>query len=424
MTENTQPFIQDELQTQAITLGCGTNDRIVCVTGPAGTGKTTIMLQIYNAFVNAGHKVAIAAPTGKAAKRISEATGLPAVTLHRLLEYTHPGDPDPKTGKVTGVSVPRRGPENRLEYSVVLVDEYSMINNELDRTLLDAIPAGGLVRCFGDINQLPPIENTGFNGPPAGPSAFTRHLKNFPSVKLEKIYRQGEGSGIVTNAARILKGWVPQQADDFQMVIGKNPVETVMDMIMAEGAKFHTLDWQIITPTHMGWTGTRALNLNIQEMLQGEKMHEAHVMPRTRYDKVKSLVLIPGDKILWTKNDYHLEIYNGETGIVKKFEHDQVFIDFGDREVAIPPHVEYIASDGSTKNYDPRTTINLAYAVTTHASQGSEYSQIAYIMDKSSSILHDRSNFYTAITRARYKTTVVTDQRSLQRAVSTLKVRF
>src|SRR6478609_7077587 len=113
---------RDELQEEAVTKACSTELRIVGVTGQAGTGKTTIMRRVYQAFTDAGHSVALCAPTGKAAKRISESTGIRATTIHKLLEYTHPGDPDPKTGKVLGVSVPRRDSSNRLEYSIVLVD--------------------------------------------------------------------------------------------------------------------------------------------------------------------------------------------------------------------------------------------------------------------------------------------------------------
>ena len=411
-------MLPDAKQQEAVTLGCGTTDRIVGVTGSAGTGKTRLMKQIAEAFIEAGHTVSVAAPTGKAAKRISEATGLPATTLHRLLEYTHPGDPDEKTGKILGISVPKRKPDNRLDASVVLVDEYSMVNSELDRNLLDAIPNGGLVRVFGDVNQLPPIEEGGFNTVPK-PSPFQKHLKVFPSVTLEKIYRQGEGSGIVTNGARILKGMMPTQTDDFKMMIGKNPVTTIEDIIMAGDVDFTTLDNQIISPTHKGWIGTISINERIQKLLHGDKMHMAQVMPRTRYDKIKQLVLVPGDKILWRKNDYNLEIFNGETGIVKEFIHDQIVIDFGDRTIAVPPWVEYQMADGSVKGYDPRVVIAHAYVITTHASQGSEYFNVVYLMDKSVFMLQDRSNFYTAITRARKHTTIISDLRSLQSAVST-----
>lgn len=415
-------LVKDELQEEAITKACSTEHRIVGVTGQAGTGKTLIMKQVYNAFVNAGHSVALCAPTGKAAKRISESTGLPAITMHKLLEYTHPGDPDPKTGKITGISVPRRHAEQRLNYSIVLCDEYSMVNEELNRALLDAMPAGGLVRMFGDANQLPPIENNGgdFNRGPRASSPFEKYLKQFPSTMLKNIYRQGEGSGIVKNGHRIIHGMCPAQMDDFKITITAQHKARIIDYVMSSDIDFGSLDNQIITPTNKGWIGTIALNTVLQELLQDKKMYTAHVMPRTTWDakKGKALVLVTGDKVIWTKNDYQLEIYNGESGIVTSLDNDLVTIDFGDRTLAIPPWVEYEHADGKIKGYDPRTQIDLAYAITTHKSQGSEYLNVVYIMDSSAFMLQNRSNFYTAVTRARKHVHVISDQRSFQSAVT------
>jgi exodeoxyribonuclease V alpha subunit len=423
MSETNTPLIQDELQQQAITLACGTEHRIVGITGQAGTGKTTIQRKVYDAFTEAGYTVAVAAPTGKAAKRIQEATGLPATTLHRLLEFTHPGDPDEKTGTPLGVAVPRRNRERRLDQAVVLVDEYSMVHEQLNRDLLDAIPPGGLVRMFGDVNQLPPIEEGNFGKQPEL-SPFQKHLKMFPSVILKNIYRQGEGSGVVKNGHRILQGFMPQNTDDFKMVIGGLPDQRVLDIITEGKVDYTKLDNQIIVPMHRGSNGTRNLNEKIQQYVQGKKMHEARVMPRNKWDIAKhgSMVLCPGDKILWKKNDYQLEIFNGETGIVEDFLHERVIINFGDRTVAIPPWVEYLAADGKLKGYDPRTQMNLAYAITTHASQGSEYANVIYVMANSSFVMQDRNNFYTAITRARKNATVISDLKSMQSAVSTQRM--
>lgn len=405
------------MQERAIELACSTSNRIVGVTGQAGTGKTTIMRRVYHAFVDAGHAVALCAPTGKAAKRISEATGIQATTIHKLLEYTHPGDPDEKTGKILGISVPRRGPQRPLDYSVVLGDEYSMVNEELNRALMDAMPSGGLVRVFGDANQLPPIEEGDFNRQGTKPlSPFEKYLKQFPSVTLKNIYRQGEGSGIVKNGHRIINGMCPSQMDDFKITITQQHKNRIIDYVMTSGIDFGSLDNQVITPTNKGWIGQVALNVTIQELLQGDKMYSAHVMPRSKWDKT-NLVLVVGDKVLWTKNDYQLEIYNGETGIVTSLDNDLVTIDFGDRTLAIPPWVEYEGADGERKGYDPRTQLQLAYAITTHKSQGSEYQHVVYMMDKYAFMLQNRANFYTAVTRARKHVHVISDQRSFQSAV-------
>jgi exodeoxyribonuclease V alpha subunit len=412
----------DELQTEAITLSCDIKNRIASVTGQAGTGKTTILKQVYKTFEAAGYLVILAAPTGKAAKRISEATGIPAVTLHRLLEFTHPGDPDPKTGKVLGISVPRRTRQLRLDHNVILVDEASMINQELYRDLIDAMPNGGVIRFFGDANQLPPIEERDDYKKMEAP--FKKVLKDFPSVTLTNIYRQGEGSGVVKNGHRILHGMVPQQFDDFKLVIGKPHLpNVVLDLAANSGVDFGSLDNQIITPTNKGWIGQVQLNQLIQRQIWGDRLHEAVLMPRPKWDKV-DLFIMQGEKVIWKKNDYNLGIFNGETGIVEDMGNDCVSINFGDRVVSVPPWIEYTTPDGGIKGYDPRVNIYLAYALTTHACQGSEYQHVVYVMDRSAWGLLIRGNFYTAITRARRKAWVVSDTAALQRSVINTQSRF
>lgn len=412
----------DELQLEAIKKSCDINHRIVSVTGQAGTGKTTIMKQVYQAFIDAGHRVALCAPTGKAAKRISEATGIPAVTMHKLLEYTHPGDPDPKTGKILGISVPRRTPERPLEFNIVLCDEYSMVNEELNRALLDAMPPGGLVRLFGDANQLPPIEEGTFGQSAAArkPSPFERSLKTFPATILKNIYRQGEGSGIVKNGHRIIHNMCPAQMDDFKITTTPIQKQKLIEYVMESGIDFASLNNQIISPTNKGHLGVHALNEALQSLMQGDKLHTAHVMPRTPWDLKKGLSMqaVVGDKVIWTKNDYNLEIFNGESGVITSLDNDLVTIDFGDRVLAVPPWVEYLHADGKVKGYDPRTQLQLAYVITTHKSQGSEYENVVYLMDKSAWMLQNRANFYTGVTRARKHVHVISDLRSFQSAVT------
>jgi exodeoxyribonuclease V alpha subunit len=412
-------LIKDELQAKAVTLACSP-ERLVAITGQAGTGKTTIMKEVHERYTDAGHVVALAAPTGKAAKRISEATGIPAMTVHRLLEFTHPGDPDEKTGKPVAESHPRRHDRHKLEQTVVLVDEYSMVNHKLNRQLIDAMPAGALLRTFGDINQLPPIEEFVVStGPSPDGSPFRHHITRHPSVTLKNIYRQGEGSSIVKNAHRILNRMCPVGMEDFNVVLTRQQGPQVLRLVESDLNKYMSLDNQIITPTHRGWIGTRELNLKIQAIVQSSFPSEGHIMPRHSWDKY-DLVLYPGDKVIWTKNDYCVEIFNGETGIVKEFlGRGHVVIDFGDRVVSVPPLVSYEKSDGSKVFYDPRVSIKLAYAITTHASQGSEYDSVVYLMDKYAMMLQDQSNFYTGVTRAKKRATVIADQWSFQKAVIT-----
>lgn len=403
---------------EAIRLCCDIKNRIAGVTGQAGTGKTTIMKQVHAAFEDAGHDVALCAPTGKAAKRIGEATGIDATTIHRLLEFTHPGDPDPKTGKVYGISMPRRNEFNPLNQSVVLVDEASMINKPLWRQLINALPRGGLVRLFGDVNQLPPIEEDNND---TSPSPFMDALKNFPSVTLKNIYRQGEGSGIVKNAHRILNGMMPMPSDDFKILwTGElqpnDPVTKMLTLARDSGIDFRSINNQIVTPINRTWIGQLELNQKLQELLMPNAMRDGFPMPRHRWDK-HMIMVSPGDKVIWKKNNYDLEIYNGETGNVEDIVNDIININFGDRTVGVPPWIEYMTPDGDTKGYDPRQDLYLAYALTTHATQGSEYTNVVPILGNSAYSMLYRNNLYTACTRASKMVHLITDQRSLQRAV-------
>ncbi len=148
----------DDSQLKAIGACCNIERRVVAITGEAGTGKTTIIQNVYETLSARGHNVVLCAPTGKAAKRITEATGIAARTLHRLLEYPHPGEVDDKTGKTLITTDPKKDRINPIEFDVVICDEYAMVNVELHRNLLDALPNGGIIRMFGDANQLQPIE--------------------------------------------------------------------------------------------------------------------------------------------------------------------------------------------------------------------------------------------------------------------------
>lgn len=413
-------FELDETQRQAVDLVCDVKKRIVSVTGPAGTGKTSIMRIAYEGLVNAGYSVVLCAPTGKAAKRIHEATGIPAMTIHRLLEYPRPGDRNPKTGKPLRSGMPQRDRLNPLDQDVVLADEYAMVASDVHRNLVDALPRGGVIRMFGDIHQLPPIEqdkrlkNT--------PSPFKQMLEKFPSVILTTIHRQEDGSGIVSNGALILKGQLPKRLDDFSMQVTDSPVMDLRAYVMESLEKdisFGTTYHQIISPTNKGWVGTAELNNMLQRLLQNNDMSDSIVLPRHEWDKYKRYRVAPGDKVIWTQNNYDLEVFNGETGIVVDItDFEEVVIDFGDRILTIPPMVETTNRWGKVVQYDPRQDIDLAYCVTTHKAQGSEYQHVVYVLNKSSSWIQSRPNMYTAVTRARKHVHLIADQGSLTTSVS------
>lgn len=401
--------------------------RIVPITGEAGTGKTSIMRIVHGALIDAGFTVSTFAPTGKAAKRIKEAAGIKdAMTAHRGLEFTHPGDPDPKTGKPTGISVPRRyNPDHPLECDVLQVDEYAMINNEIHRSILDALPDGSRVIMYGDINQLEPIEAD--KRLASQPSPFQKMLNEFAGIKLEHNFRQEAGSGIATNCHRILRGWMPVQKDDFAFTIAEKPVDTILKLIkdkQEEGIDFTSIEHQIISPGRKSWVGTKQLNATIQANIWSD-MQVSIKLPRHEWDKDDIVRIRVGDKVVCNKNLYEIKadnneegLFNGEVGIVTEIdEFEGFYVNVGDRVVYIPRTIPKVNAAGQQYLVDPRKDIDLAYVLTTHKCQGSEYGHVVYVMNKSVGYNLNRKNFYTACSRARKHVTVLTDKTSASLAL-------
>ena len=408
----------DARQLEAIAACSNTSDvvkRIVAVTGAAGTGKTTIMRVAAQALRDKGYKVVLAAPTGKAAKRIEEATGLQAMTIHRLLEFPHPHELDKKTGKYLDATRPKRCRTYPLEYDYVFVDEYAMVSNDLHNDLLAAVPHGGRLRVFGDINQLPPIERVN----DGSPSPFKRLLTKFVAIELNTIHRQGEGSGIIENGARILRGFIPQVRQDFILRVTDKPVDSLVrliEMYERNGVNLFNMQNQIITTANQSWIGTLKLNVALQRLADLDRDQFIDVQ-RHEWDKTP-LRLYVDDKVIYSVNCYDLELFNGETGIVTAItNHGEIEVDFGDRHVLIPPRIMTKDAGGRTVVYNPQRSISLAYAITTHKAQGSEYQNVVYVLNKSTRYNQNRHNFYTAVTRARKATVVVTDQTSLSYSV-------
>lgn len=438
-------FTPDPEQQKAIELCCdiSNQNRVAGVTGSAGTGKTSIIKQVHAALVTAGYQVALCAPTGKAAKRITQATGIPASTIHRMLEYSHPGMPDPETGQTQYVSSPKKTSENPLGFDVVLVDEGAMVNRELYRNLIGALPSKGCVRFFGDVNQLPPIEEDGYQGQ----SSF-QQLLNAPHIKkivLQTNHRQGEGSDITMNGARILRGTPPMQTKEFGIRISDVPIRQVVAMCRqikdAGETGFDVLSNQIITPGRKGLVGSLALNTLLCELYNPGTngiMAPRHVW-EARTSNVWSVFFAIGQKVIITANIYDLRptmeerwsegiktgsfieagdhemVYNGETGIIEDVSNDTLTINLGDRIVAIPPELEVEGRDGTITVIDPRKSVEHAYAITTHKSQGSEYHSVLYFLSRSAHHNQCRSNFYTGITRAKNIACVVADSASIGR---------
>jgi exodeoxyribonuclease V alpha subunit len=405
----------DESQSRAIERCIDTShlNRVVPITGVAGTGKTSILQEVHETLVEQGHVVALCAPTGKAAKRIKELTGIDAMTIHRLLEYPHPGEMDTKTGKPLRSTDPKKDRDNRLEYSVVLADEYAMVNNEVHRNLMDALPRGGCIRMFGDANQLQPIENDKYLEKQLSP--FRKTLVKFNGIQLDTIHRQDEGSVIIENGARIVKGQMPRRGNNFDIRISDQLVISASDLVMdalSDGIDYGSDENQIICPTKVGWVGTSKINPLIQGLLQPTGKH--YIEPeRHTWAKDSGIRFYEGDKIIQTTNQYALSIFNGESGKITKLHDDgTISVDFGDDIKDIPPVIEVDGPRGLI-GINPQRDLDLAYAITTHKSQGSEYKEVCYLMTKSRPYLLNRKNFYTGISRARTKVTVLCEQRAL-----------
>jgi exodeoxyribonuclease V alpha subunit len=411
----------DDKQRLAVEQGLDVSKRISAVAGPAGSGKTTIMRMIYNGLTEAGYTVKLAAPTGKAAKRIREATGLPAGTLHMLLEYTRPLEIDEKTGKPFGDTFPRRTKENPLECDAVIGDEYMMVNHELHRNLIDALQSGARLIVLGDVSQLPPIESSPILA--QKPAPFKILLDKFNGIYLDKVHRTADDSGILLNAQRILGGTAPMPNTDFTRIITDKPVDELVAAL--DKADYTALNNQIITPANKSWVGTLKLNATLQTVLMDNDRHTIS-LPRNKWDASNAVRVGVGDKVIMTKNWYDLDcedgskgVFNGEVGkVIEVSDVEEVVIDFDDRICRIPPAVQLVYNNKVTVGY-PQRDIHLAYAVTTHKAQGSEYDHIVYVLNKSMLAMMNRKNMYTALTRARKHATLITDMASLSMSVTT-----
>jgi exodeoxyribonuclease V alpha subunit len=338
----------DPTQIEAIARCCNLKHRIVAVTGAAGTGKTTILKNVYHTLYKQGRTVVLCAPTGKAAKRITEATGIQACTIHRLLEYPHPGERDEKTGHTLVTTDPKRDRSNPIEAMVVLCDEYAMVSVEVHRNLLDALPSGAVIRMFGDANQLQPIETN--KRLQAEPSSFLKMLQKFEGIRLETIHRQAGDSNIISNGLRIIRGEMPQRKDDFQIKITNEPVETILEFMqdnLTDEIDYGATNNQIISPTKVGWVGSEVLNSAIQQLLQPTSKPYV-IVERHKWSNVEEQRIYIGDKVIFTVNNYGLEIFNGETGIVTRFrDSGEIVVDFGDKSADIPVSLEMIGAHGS-----------------------------------------------------------------------------
>jgi len=416
----------------AIERCCNINERVVAVTGGAGTGKTSLIQEIHRQLSSAGYSVGVSTPTGKAAKRVQEATGIDAQTNHRMLGYGMPeedviiNDLDGTKKRVKLSTGPKYTKEKPLHYDFLLCDEYAMVNTTIHRELISAMKSGARIRMFGDNNQLKPIEEGKWDrNKPAPITPFELALQKFNGITLNTNHRQIEGSGIYANAQNILQGRFPQRFPDCAIMMTDHPVNVVSDLVLSsleKGIDFSTPDHQIITQQNKSWIGTQKLNA----VLQGLFWHDARqamMLPKSKWNEDREAIKIQvGSKVVNTSNVYDLgngqSMFNGEVGVVVDINHEfgSLDIDFGDRIVNVPPLVVIQYAERQVE-FDPRTNLELAYVLTTHKMQGSECKSVVVMLNKSTAYMQSRRNFYTALTRAREHATIITDVSSLSRSI-------
>ncbi|NUP13996.1 MAG: ATP-dependent RecD-like DNA helicase [Polyangiaceae bacterium] len=365
--------------------------KVVVITGGPGVGKTTIVRALLMLFDQAGLKTRLAAPTGRAAKRMTEATKREAVTLHRLLEF------DPKTREFT------RNEMARLDIGALVVDESSMVDLELMDALVSALPQQARLVLVGDVDQLPSV----------GPGAVLRDAitsEVIPTARLSQIFRQAAGSLIVQNAHRIHAGELPisdrGQEGEFYLVERKDDeaaadalVGLVTERIPKAFGLHPVRDVQILTPMHKGASGTIALNERLQTALN----------PNGPTVKVGQRVFRLGDKVMQLKNDYDREVYNGDLGFISKIDQEArvLVVTFDDRQVTY--------EEGDLEE------LTLAYATSIHKSQGSEYAAVVIPFTMNHFVMLSRNLLYTAVTRGKRLVVIVGSKRAISLSLAEIR---
>jgi exodeoxyribonuclease V alpha subunit len=373
---------------QARAVALALKEKLAIITGGPGTGKTTIVSCILDLYQRLGARVRLMAPTGRAAKRLSETTGAEAATIHRALEFS------PQTGGF------RRNASEPLRADVIVIDEMSMVDTYLMYHLLRAVPPGARLVMVGDVHQLPAV----------GPGNVLKDLMDsgvVPVARLTQIYRQAQQSLIVVNAHRINQGGFPELAGlddekDFVFIPRQEPAAikgSLINLVVNELPKRYGFDpvrdIQVITPMHRGAVGVQTLNHELQQRLNGRA-------PRFTFG---ARVFRRGDKVMQLRNNYYKEVFNGDIGQVTGLNPatGQLLVEF----------------DGRTVAYDPGEgeEITLAYAVTVHKAQGSEFPGVLLVLTTHHYLLLQRNLLYTALTRGRRLVVLVGTKKALAMAI-------
>jgi len=374
---------------------------VFILTGGPGTGKTTIIKALIGVFSQMRKKIALAAPTGRAAKRMTQATSMEAKTIHRMLEMTYENEIEPRFN---------RNEEEPLDFDVIIIDETSMVDIFLLKSLLKAVSSGAKLIFIGDSDQLPSV----------GPGNVLRDIIRsnlFDTIKLDRIFRQSGESLIITNAHNINSGIMPDlksKNKDFFFIERSSPQSiayTVVDLcknrLPAKYGEDIINKIQVLAPSKKGVTGTGNLNILLQSELNPADYGK-------REKKGFSHIIREQDKVMQIRNNYTIEwtqkdgasgigIYNGDIGTVKSIDHmnELVTIEFDDEKT-----VEY--------DFLTLDEITHAFAITIHKSQGSEYPVIILPISKEVPKLHTRNLLYTAVTRAQNMVIIVGEPDSIE----------
>lgn len=371
-------------------------EKVLVITGGPGTGKTTILRAIVSILEKKGLRIVLASPTGRAAKRLSEATGREAKTLHRLLEWS------PKDGRFL------RDQDRPLEADLVVIDETSMVDVALLNSLLRAIPLRASLILVGDADQLPSV----------GPGNTFRDIiaaGTVGVVALKEVFRQAQESLIVVNAHRVNRGLLPiippppqEKPADFLFLTREEPEEiaqTILELVAHTIPKEFELnpfeEVQVLSPMYRGPIGADQLNRSLQAALNPQARE---LLRGTRPFKV-------GDKVIQLRNNYDKEVFNGDIGRI-------VALDLEDHEVAVRFEDRTVCYDFSELD-----ELALAYCISVHRSQGSEYEAVVLPLHPSHYVMLQRNLLYTAITRGKRLVVLVGSKRALNIAVRNVRTK-
>jgi exodeoxyribonuclease V alpha subunit len=367
---------------------------VLVITGGPGVGKTTLVNSILKILLAKNVSIDLCAPTGRAAKRLSDSTGLEAKTIHRLLET------DPKSGTF------RRNEEMPLDCDLLVIDETSMVDVPLMRSVLRALPDRAALLLVGDVDQLPSV----------GPGQVLTDIIGsgaVPVVRLTEVFRQAAESRIVTNAHRINQGLMPDLAaaegGDFYFVDAADPEDGISKLLTIVRERIPkrfglnpVRDIQVLCPMNRGGLGARSLNIELQKVLNppGEIRIERF-----------GWTFCPGDKVMQIENDYDKEVYNGDLGLVSRIdmEEGEIAVDFEGREVVY--------------GFGELDELVLAYATTIHKSQGSEYPAVVIPLAIQHYMMLQRNLVYTGVTRGKRLVVLVGQRKALAIAVKGAQTR-